>query len=957
MKKQNNILAYSKLAFGFVLISILFFACQDDEIIKSNNVKEGIPVEVKFNMSVPEMATLTRGLEDEQEFQVNDLYLLIFDSKGQRKEGSLYYSTDDLIKHENGNQANPTKGILTVSTTSGKSYIFAAANVNSNELNGGEKLKEQLDAVQSINDFKKVTAMLSSKTEAALIDRTQAALVMCGAYVAKDASEKNEEGVCIIPDKGNNIIDLTGTIKLERLDSHITFNIKWGEVTSKVTSFELTEWKVYNVPVKSYLFAQENDAVGKKEKDDYAISPSQIKVSTDEDSKSCSFDFYMLENRKQAQKYDGRYLQSYAEREAEIKESNGGIDRNTGVYKYVEPYATYVEIKAKMELTSSKTNPDGKKVATVTYVIHLGGGRDDFSNFKSERNKKYAYNVVINDTEDIRVEVQEKDNERRPGVEGDVIDAETKVYTLDCHDNCFILGLTKKDADGLTFRVKTPFGTVDNESTTNGKEDYKWIRFKRNTGNSSNTLEKYPGYGEGLIDLFGLSADILGQSDKKQNDTIYYTVFVDEYYYNQAPAGQTWKEPYWKYFVNKEDRYVMLLFGPELSKDQESSYADAQYLITQRSIQTYYSTEHFNEDKTALGMEHINETGVPADSDPKIKTEKWSLSNGYYNMRLYIKNGGNKIKWDTHANLTTPNKDGYTFTMKLQSGWSACLSRNRDENGNGEIDPEEVKWYLPARDQLTGMFLGAESLTTPLFDADAHAIGTIKTGDAKYHYLLSNNEKFWSDEGCSIGGRHDNGPSPRDLRCVRNLNLDMNSSNADKEETKVKNVYTYNPTNHVFRIAQIDEKNIRGKVVNAELAIHDNFSSNNKPYKAFQMAKNFHIAEEGSGKWKEFVDIDSRNRSKCKTYYENNISEQGSWRTPNQREFMIMYTQSPDFVNYKKENGTLYRAYTRTVWKYNSNRHFGINQGILFLDDGQSFNVSLRCVRDVDADSQGNIIE
>ena len=70
-----------------------------------------------------------------------------------------------------------------------------------------------------------------------------------------------------------------------------------------MTSFELTGWKVYNVPIKSYLLSQEQDAV-KSDKNDYAISPSEQKVTTDETGKSCSFDFYMLENRKHAKLYN-----------------------------------------------------------------------------------------------------------------------------------------------------------------------------------------------------------------------------------------------------------------------------------------------------------------------------------------------------------------------------------------------------------------------------------------------------------------------------------------------------------------------------------------------------------------------------------------------------------------------------------------------------------------------------
>lgn len=522
MRKQINISAYIRQTFVLVLTGILFFACQEDEIIKNTDVKEGIPVTVSFNLSVPEMkTTVTRGLRDEEEFQINDLYLLIFDAKGNRKEGTRFYSSDSLTT-SNGNQNNPTNGVLkNIETTSGLSYIFAAANTNSNQLSGDGNLKKKLDKVTTLEEFKNITAMLNSKTNAAQVDRTQAALVMCGAYTPNASGDTStSEGECTIPEKSGA---LNGKILLERLDSHITFNISWGGEKSKVTSFELSSWRIYNVPVRSYLLAKTEDAV-KSNKNHYSTSIAEHKVTMNE--KSCSFDFYMLENRKKAKMYEGCSLESYADREAEVKDGNG---LNTGTYKYVEPFATYVEIKANMELTSSNETLTGKKIANVTYTIHLGGGSNDYSNFKSERNKKYIYNVEINDTEDIRVEVQEG-NERRPGVEGDVVDAKTKVYTLDAHYNCFNIGLTKKDAENLSFVVHTPFGSIDNRANYNQRAggDYKWIRFAHTSDN--NTLAEYPKNGEGLIDLFGLAADIQTQSGS-EDDTFYYTIFVDEYYY------------------------------------------------------------------------------------------------------------------------------------------------------------------------------------------------------------------------------------------------------------------------------------------------------------------------------------------------------------------------------------------------------------------------------------------
>lgn len=43
---------------------------------------------------------------------------------------------------------------------------------------------------------------------------------------------------------------------------------------------------------------------------------------------------------------------------------------------------------------------------------------------------------------------------------------------------------------------------------------------------------------------------------------------------------------------------------------------------------------------------------------------------------------------------------GYTIAAR------ACYDLNRDENGNGLIDGNELIWYLPASNQLIGIYVG-----------------------------------------------------------------------------------------------------------------------------------------------------------------------------------------------------------------------------------------------------------
>lgn len=98
-----------------------------------------------------------------------------------------------------------------------------------------------------------------------------------------------------------------------------------------------------------------------------------------------------------------------------------------------------------------------------------------------------------------------------------------------------------------------------------------------------------------------------------------------------------------------------------------------------------------------------------------------------------------------------------------------------------------------------------------------------------------------------------------------------------------------------------DAQSIRTSIVeNRELDLHHNFSSYNRPYTAFQIAKD-RMSTIGKGKfqatdWKSLVSNNGLNRSVCADYYENSESEKGTWRAPNQRELMIIYLQSPALV-------------------------------------------------------------
>lgn len=112
-----------------------------------------------------------------------------------------------------------------------------------------------------------------------------------------------------------------------------------------------------------------------------------------------------------------------------------------------------------------------------------------------------------------------------------------------------------------------------------------------------------------------------------------------------------------------------------------------------------------------------------------------------------------------------------TFTTRSGAiALARCLSRNRDENGDGTITLDEVKWYVPSSEQLMGMYLGAKSLPSPLFDADN--ISFDFDYKENHHYATSDQKRIWSEEGASVGNyaTSDANRNPQNFRCTQSGN-------------------------------------------------------------------------------------------------------------------------------------------------------------------------------------------
>lgn len=276
-----------------------------------------------------------------------------------------------------------------------------------------------------------------------------------------------------------------------------------------------------------------------------------------------------------------------------------------------------------------------------------------------------------------------------------------------------------------------------------------------------------------------------------ERQTMTFTVYVDEYYYDYNP--KTGAMVKWTDFCNQSRRKaIFFMENEETSADQQSWYSDAHLVIYQNSIQTLYATETARGQQVAdvaFGIEGLDEFRAKyrcqGSSFPKGEKQREaghgfvgsSKTNGLYNTMLWY-NGGDyrcpKIKWEeaeryfnVKALEKTLQQSDYNWTTGTterdnRRGQWAVYSRNRDLNRNGELDPDEIRWFVPAIDQYTLCFLGGRpAFRNPLFERDNAAVlngsnnskGKWTKGFPAVHYMSNTdmelNRIFWAEEGCA----------------------------------------------------------------------------------------------------------------------------------------------------------------------------------------------------------------
>lgn len=738
----------------FLLGLLMMGSCSDDSFDKSESVKEGIPTKLTLSIATSQMQQIkTKAALTDADFNaVYDVYVFVFD-----KNHNLEVSEDFTSATPN----TSTQGTFTLSNsvTSGVKYIYAIANATKHAdvlttLSG-------LSKGTSFSTFNALTYTMSDET----VQRTEGALLMSGAFVS-DGSSDGATGYCLLEaTEEDQEVSPSGMIQLKHLDSQIKFVVKVGSDNIKFTP---RGWAIYNAPKNSNLIEQTSDV---NPQTLFDIADANFETSS---TQGGSFVFYMMENRKAAK--------------ATINSSNKNLRESMSgsSYVYADDNAAYIQIKGSYE-----DYKDGKlyTYGDVVYTIHLGDFDTEINNFETRRNVDYTYTITVNGVNNIIAEVQASDEQvdENDGADGNIYRS-TSQYVMDAHYGTALVTFYKSDLAkaNIFVAVSTPYAEeqfyyYDGTQSQNFDTDNKWVMFVRNASGYTDGFAQYPGTtsqhihssdATGLMTIKEVIAELKANVNKASfwnNGEVVYTAFVDEYYYEGSDQGKS----EWKSFTNASDRTFSIYTSPSISYDQKSTYSEPTFRITQRSIKSFYNTS-LSSLATAWGVETINEdtNQKPISNNGHFTNVTNTKTNGrycsWYQLRHY--NSGN-LSWNDFVDYQTNE-----LTSNYNYAEYAFLTRNRDLNGDGIIDNDELRWYTCATNQYVGMWIGQAALPaeTHLFQGDASEV--TESNRFGYHLLSSNNVRFWPEEGVSTGsnasGNYGTASYPVYkfyVRCARNL--------------------------------------------------------------------------------------------------------------------------------------------------------------------------------------------
>lgn len=911
-----------KLAYLLMGVALLLSSCSEDIFPGGSESNEDVTISLAYSDVSPRDIVVNSRATPAEERHLDNLYIYIFDGNGNLKG----YKGIEGEVNLNQNTSSTTKAEITgIKTRSGESYIYAVANISTG-LYPVETSNGTVETNKLPINLNEETARAGGydftldKLKALTFKRNNTSIDITSAFLMSGAVQ---DGNLVNITTAGAIASGDNAIRLSRIVSKVKFTIKAANTTGVTRSFKLDTYDIMNIAVDGSLVGK-IDGNSRYKTTNVNKNIGNTVRPNDVENDAQFFEVYLPENLQDAV----HNVTTQAARE----DDNQSIPKK---FTNAPANGTYVVLKGKYEETKSGTT----KSADVTYYVHLGDCTRDKNNYDVERNCKYTYNITVAGVDKIIVEAtKEEGKELQPGAEGVVLEygATGKNMTLDSHYEYMVMRFYQKDIQALKAAGKGYFyqvyalgnhtDVINVGATTVGKTndvDTSWIQFAikcRRDGSSSTYSEdktnrgtacSYPG--TNANDLYTVDKFLKYLYDNANSTSIwtggydynkgsYYvdaTCFISENYYKNLT---------WNQYVNDVDKRAFYVANEvETSNDGRSVYAKTQYGLTQYNIQTFYDRSKAGS-ITAYGCETINDE----------EGKGFSVNGG---GSTYQSAGSDT--WNGRANMVVDINTRTDTWKSLKNNTSlikACMSRNRDLNGDGKISDDEIRWYAPTISQYIGIWIGEEIMSgeSKLFNKATSTLSTSNDPGCRMLYYSStyNENTYFSEEGLATNHNNSSYP-PKLVRCLRNLK--SNDVGYNKTPNKY---YTYE--SYVVTLNNVDEKALNTSGEQGELNAHTERSALNKPAKKFKISNEKYYGEGYTDRWgnwhltgiaptQEHV-VDGT--FKCYNNYEEGDKK---WRVPNQRELSVMFLVDKDKITNTYCRTIFSNTKFRKSWTYNGN--------------------------------------
>lgn len=712
---------------GIICLSALFLWCGcSDEIDRpltpdTSDVPEGY-VRLDLNLAaVSGKAFLTRadGEVDELLTHIDDVHLLVFQDEG----GEINESSPLVVRsfYEYGVKQN-------IYLKKGETYfVYVVANLdNSNCVEG--TVDNFFDDIQTYGDLRNKHVRFLERTP-----RDLGKMIMA-----------TKEIVTLTLPGGSN--SFKPTITLHRLQTQFIVNI-YNRVESQdsrkiVSGVYPSTLSAIDMPRYSYLFEHEMVEDGTHDYGftlenktdayystltDFLPDPIEVIEHNGKHYTRQTIEFFTFENRRGSVEDINDYNKTTIREEGEDGEiEEKEVDVPYPVYGRKELAPDYSSHLLLSCLTDEK--------ALYTY-LHAGKGRDtkdidpevpdDITNFDVDRSCVYHFNVYINSVNDVEID------SRRAYLDQLIIFTLPDVRRIDAHYMdipSFIQGSTKGYAKMQAGTCDTyPDGSIMYEGVNprnwrpmldTDPDAERWLRFS--WGNPYKPTAARPVNTSLYVGMTTEDADGMTGATP--------ILHFNEYVEDTEPATIPASDPRKRTAVIRMGFVPYATSAAEYDEGVENDLEAAFYVpINQHGLNTIGFMGGYQDGRyrALLGIENVEELtiryytreGQGYLTDEIVDGIHWRYRDvqvghvyAYDGMQATIEHyddyrgvypgGVPPVRWEP---VLAPEQGIYN----PQSNTNApdyCMRKNRDEDGNGIIEGDEVKWYLPTPIQVMQMY-------------------------------------------------------------------------------------------------------------------------------------------------------------------------------------------------------------------------------------------------------------